>query len=386
MRLTDKTAPTLALPAGKSEVIYFDDRLAGFGLRLRANGSKRWIFQYRAGHHQRRLTLGALGVMTAVKARATAEDLDAKVHLGADPAREKAAARLYVGRTFISTANDYLAYTDRELRPATMAAMRRYLLVCAHPLHGVELNQIGRQDIAAQLARVEREHGPVAANRARSAWSAMFAWAMCEGIADGNPVTTTNQRAETPRDRVLSDSEIRALWRALRADDHGDIIRLLLLTASAAARSAIYAGVKSISSAPWSRCRRPGRRTSANTSCRYPHRHWPSSKPGRAIASTSSVSPVPPASAAGESAQAARRRHRTGRDPTAVDRARPAAHRGDENGRHRYRAAHPRSAPESRQRAQGRRRRHLQQIVVCAAEAAGARPLGCAPARGRRGQ
>jgi hypothetical protein len=31
MKLTDKTVPALTLPAGKSEVIYFDDRLAGSG-------------------------------------------------------------------------------------------------------------------------------------------------------------------------------------------------------------------------------------------------------------------------------------------------------------------------------------------------------------------
>ena len=230
MKLTDKTAPGLTLPADKSEVIYFDDKLAGFGLRLRASGAGRWIFQYRHGRNQRRLTLGAFGSMTAAKARSAAEELDARVHLGFDPQGEKASARLRTQQTFRATADAFLLFQEPALRPATLAATRRYLLIHARPLHAVDVKEIGRADIAALLARVEREHGPVSANRARSAWSSLFSWAMREGLTDANPTIATNLRAETPRDRVLSDVEIRAIWQALRFEDYGDIIKLLLLT------------------------------------------------------------------------------------------------------------------------------------------------------------
>jgi integrase len=229
MKLTDKTVPALTLPAGKSEVIYFDDRLAGFGLRLRAGGA-RWIFQYRTGRQQRRLTLGALGAMTAARARSVAEDLDARVHLGGDPQGEKASARLRTQQTFRKTADAFLLFQEPALRPATLAATRRYLLAHARSLHNVDVKEITRPDVATLLTRVEREHGPVAANRARSALSAMFSWAMCEGLTDVNPTVATNLRAETPRDRVLTNDEIYAIWRALQSDDYSDIIRLLLLT------------------------------------------------------------------------------------------------------------------------------------------------------------
>jgi hypothetical protein len=49
MKLTDRTAAGLKVPQGKIESIYFDDEVPGFGLRLRAGGSRRWIFQYRLG-------------------------------------------------------------------------------------------------------------------------------------------------------------------------------------------------------------------------------------------------------------------------------------------------------------------------------------------------
>lgn len=40
MKLDAKTVAKLALPDGKRDAIYFDDDLAGFGLRLRASGAR----------------------------------------------------------------------------------------------------------------------------------------------------------------------------------------------------------------------------------------------------------------------------------------------------------------------------------------------------------
>jgi integrase len=60
----------------------------------------------------------------------------------------------------------------------------------------------------------------------------MFAWTMKEGVVlpRGNPAAFTNKRLEKPRDRVLSDDELRLIWRALDNDDYGRIIKLLILT------------------------------------------------------------------------------------------------------------------------------------------------------------
>ena len=45
--------------------------------------------------------------------------------------------------------------------------------------------------------------------------SAMFTWAMKEGLALSNPVANTNKRPEKTRDRVLTGAELRAIWNAL---------------------------------------------------------------------------------------------------------------------------------------------------------------------------
>jgi len=228
MRLTDKTIAGLTIPQGKSELLVFDDDLPGFGLRLRAGGSRKWVFQYRSNGRQHRVTNKAS--LDAVRGRAWAKKLHHEVGLGGDPAQAKADARIQAGQTFAKIADDYLAFREREWRPTSMRTSRLYLLHHAKPLHALELGKITRAMIATELNRIERESGAVSANRFRATVSSFFNWAAREGLIDTNPAAFTNRRAETPRDRVLADDEIRAIWAALPPGDFGDIVRLLLFS------------------------------------------------------------------------------------------------------------------------------------------------------------
>src|SRR5262249_28732034 len=76
----------------------------------------------------------------------------------------------------------------------------------------------------------EQNSGAVTANRVRSTLSAMFAWGMREGLVLANPVINTNKREERPRERVLTDAELRLIWRALTDNQYSTIVRLLMLT------------------------------------------------------------------------------------------------------------------------------------------------------------
>src|SRR5271157_1201825 len=100
MRLTAKTAAALTLPPGKKDHIAFDDRIPGFGIRLRQSGGRTWVFQYSLGIKQRRLTLGGVSAMPADKAREIAEGLYAKTIQGIDVAAEKALAVASAERSF----------------------------------------------------------------------------------------------------------------------------------------------------------------------------------------------------------------------------------------------------------------------------------------------
>src|SRR6202050_1672306 len=107
MRLTKANVAKLSLPQGKSELLVFDEALAGFGIRLRYGGKRTWIAQYRVGSKQRRLSLGSTETLDAEEARRRARSALSKVNLGTDPQIEKADARIKASVTIGVTVEIY---------------------------------------------------------------------------------------------------------------------------------------------------------------------------------------------------------------------------------------------------------------------------------------
>jgi integrase len=232
MKLTKATVDRLKLPQGKGETIVFDESLPGFGLRIRAGGKRTWIAQYRLGSKQRRVTIGTVETLDADAARRHARSALSKVHLGTDPQLEKTEARAQAAVTLGSVVDSYLArHAVRRLKASTFTDVERYLRKHWGTLSELPIRKITRADVAARLARIAEESGGFAANRARAALSALFAWAIAEGLADANPVVGTRKAIdETARDRVLTDEELMLIWRHAGGGHYGAIIRLIILT------------------------------------------------------------------------------------------------------------------------------------------------------------
>jgi integrase len=233
MRLTKANIEKLALPASVNDKLVFDSTLPGFGLRLREGGKRTWIVQYRVGTKQRRVTLGTVETLNAEEARTRAKSALSKVHLGHDPQLEKAEARAQSASSLKAIAERYLEErAGRRLKPKTLAEVTRSLREHWKPLHAIPLTKIMRVDVAAQLGKIAKERGPIAANRSRAYLATLYSWSIAEGLAGANPVVGTNKAAEEiSRDRVLSDEELRLVWSCVgESDDYGAIIRLLILT------------------------------------------------------------------------------------------------------------------------------------------------------------
>jgi integrase len=223
----------------------WDSALSGFGLRER-NGRKTWIVQYRLGHQQRRLKVGSAEKLTKAQAREAARKMLAKVELGHDPAAEKAQARKDAKFTVKTLAADYLRARKAQLKESTYRNLTLYLGVDPDAgagrkrkrdltgywsvLHSVPISRVTRRDVAVGLGKIIREHGATPAARARTTLSGFYAWCVAEGVCEHNPVIGTNVPAENgPRDRVLSDGEVAAVWKAAPDSSYGVILRMLIL-------------------------------------------------------------------------------------------------------------------------------------------------------------
>ncbi len=233
MQFTKETISELSLSPGKSDAIFFDDDLPGFGIRLRSGGTRAWIVQYRIDGRSRRESLGDARKTDLNAARGAAKKKFAEVVLGRDPAAEKAAAKAKAAITFGPLADQYLTLKKSKVRKNTYVADYRYLTTYWKPLRNSAIDSIARRAIATRLNQIVSDHGATAAARARQSLSAFFSWAIREGMVESNPVIGTNDPAShiDARDRVLTEAELRAVWTACAADDFGRIIPLLMLTA-----------------------------------------------------------------------------------------------------------------------------------------------------------
>ena len=235
MKFTKAAIEGLELPADKAEMVVWDSATPGFGVRIRPT-SRTWRVQYRtADGKQRSESLGDIRQVDLESARRIAKQRFAMVQLGRDPGGERDAARRAQAATALTLAvasERYLEAKKPVLRQSSYTQAERFFAMHWKPLGDLPLESIRRAQIAARLHELVKDHGRIAAARARSNLSALYTWAMKEGYVDTNPVTATNNPAENvkPRERVLSDAEIAAVWHACLDDDAGRIVKLLILT------------------------------------------------------------------------------------------------------------------------------------------------------------
>jgi integrase len=204
----------------------WDEKVCGLGARKQRRGIFFYL-RYRHGGRQQMHSIGRFGSpWTPDTARAKALELLGILSSGADPFTQSLS-----GETFGAEIERYLLRKKASLKPRSLIEDQRNLRKHSAPLHKLRLADIDRRTIAVLLGQIETSSGPTARNRLRSALSSFFSWAIQEGLTETNPVQGTGKAdAGQPRDRVLTQEELKALWRALGDDRFSEIIRLLLLT------------------------------------------------------------------------------------------------------------------------------------------------------------
>src|SRR5262249_37590451 len=118
-------------------------------------------------------------------------------------------------------------------RPRYYLEVHRHLIKDWRPLAARAVKAITRQDIVGVIDGIAADQGRVVADRARTALSGLYVWAIDRGYADASPVIHIKTRAEAgARERNLTEEELRDVWLAADAvgDDYGRIVKLLILT------------------------------------------------------------------------------------------------------------------------------------------------------------
>jgi len=235
-KLTDRLLKALKTEETLEE--FWDQSFPGsFGVRVMKGGRKTFVLMYRTGGRRRRMKLGTYPVLSLAEARRDAFGVLGAVERGEDPAEKRKQDRN--AGTFEELAQLYLEMHARpHKKAASIKEDTRILTTYLLPAWGRRTFQsITRSDVIRLLDEIKFKRGaPVMANRVKALASTIFNFAARKALVPetfANPCTNVEQPTkEKSRDRVLSDDEIKALWKDLesRAEPTASIYRLVLLT------------------------------------------------------------------------------------------------------------------------------------------------------------
>jgi integrase len=234
-KLTDLFVERVKPPA-RGRVEYFDASFGGLALRVSDGGHKSWSLHFRIGGRLRRYTIGTYPAIKPADARRRAQHALDRLRDGIDPIEEKRAGRLASpARNLGELVRDYLERKKRNVAANTYRVTSHTFDRDILPILGrMSIKTITRADVNHVIDEVLARGSDVHANRVLARLRAFFNWAVERGEVAASPLVGMKlPTKERPRDRVLSDDEMRWLWKACEAVEFpfGPLTKLLLLTA-----------------------------------------------------------------------------------------------------------------------------------------------------------
>ena len=225
-----------------------DSEQPGLRLVVQPSGVKSWVYRYeREDRKSVKITLGRAGgpgALSLSEARNAANDARRLRSTGGDPAdRRKAEKRAEAAR---------IAEEEREARrkddTIENVLGRYYADHVDHLKSGREVRRVLDKELkgwskrrvddiqrgdAIRLLDAVKLRAPVQSKRLRAYGRHFFAWCATKELTSINPFIGTAVVKEMPRERVLSDDELRLLLRAIDRLEwpRQQFVHLLLLTA-----------------------------------------------------------------------------------------------------------------------------------------------------------
>jgi integrase len=214
------------LPEGKREVHYRDPALPGLYIRLLDTGVASWVVQWKRLGRQGKTTLGDVLVLDRPKAIQAGRELLAKITLGTLDPHEARRERMRANKvTFATVVPLFLDQKIRhgDLRPRTAKDWKTLLMTGYYfrPLHSLPIDEITKDQLQTRIDYIATQSGNRRAGSAQTAMNVFFKWAIkTDKLPEGhrNPMDNVQApAANPPRERVLSDDEIRLIWKACEA-------------------------------------------------------------------------------------------------------------------------------------------------------------------------
>lgn len=220
MRFTDALLRNVS-PEPKQRIIY-DDSVTGFGLRISPQGTKAFVLTL--GRDRERITIGRYPIIGLSEARTEAKRLLAERTLGKQrPSRLMASEAL----------THFIGEQEKKNRAVTVANTHGLLLNHFPKIWRKPLEEVDTDDITTVTDKLLKKGQAGAANHAFTAIRTFLRWCVKRRYIKHSPVEALDLPSKAgSRERVLSDEELRVVWKATETigGNFGKIVQLLVLT------------------------------------------------------------------------------------------------------------------------------------------------------------
>jgi integrase len=213
------------LPEGVREQHYHDPALPGFYIRVLDTGVASWVVQWKRLSRQKKITLGNVLVLDRLGAIKAGRELLAKVTLGLLDPHEARRERMRANKVTFETMIPLFVQDKKrkgQLKPNTEEMWNLYFTdYYFKPLHKLPIDEITSQQLQTQVDTIAGQSGNRTAESCCTAMRVLFKWASRTGklpLGHHNPMDNIQPPAvNPPRERVLSDDEIRLIWKTCDA-------------------------------------------------------------------------------------------------------------------------------------------------------------------------
>jgi len=216
-----------ALKPGPVPVEWRDTETRGLSLRVEASGKKSWWVRYSYAGRERRFRIGAFPEVKLAKARDTAEKRRGEASLGTDPQWEREKFR--IGDTVEAALEAWLKSAEAKAwRPRTRPTFESHIKLRIRPMLGpLKLAEVQRAHVQGMLDTVE---GASTRNRLLTVARLFLRWCVKRDLLSTDPTAGIDKLPEEPRQRVLTDDELKTVIHAFDGTRWGHFVRLLTLT------------------------------------------------------------------------------------------------------------------------------------------------------------
>lgn len=207
----------------------------GFAVRVLPSGTKSFVYRFTLNGKKQELSLGVYPEVSLKTAREKYQEAYNKLNKGTDPRTTPVPEPSLESITFEHFCTEYLKWSKKHHSKAWNNTLSKALNKDVLPVWGNKaIQEIHRRDAIVLLENVSKRASGQVAN-VHKALSGIFEYAVQRDYLDANPVLRMSKAVPdlkyTPKDRVLTEDEIRIIWKALDDSPAQRALKLILVTA-----------------------------------------------------------------------------------------------------------------------------------------------------------